>query len=241
MNDNLNNGISIRNKGKSVFLNNKVLKILFFVLIGFILTLFIFYSAISLWDKKNSFSVMVSSYGLNINDGNNNPKNGCIMLSTDANFTSPSTHINCESINGLNNISILDIPYNICDIDGEHNGEDYIALTFYLKNVGAECVISDKIIINNCYRDVDEAIRVLVYRNNDFNQYAKLNKNGECEYNTIAFYSDNYVCYNENIVTMNEVVKYTIVIWLEGDDPDCTDDLFGGHIDLSMEFNVIDN
>jgi len=31
-----------------------------------------------------------------------------------------------------------------------------------------------------------------------------------------------------------EVHKYTVVVWLEGDDPDCTDDLIGGHV--GMEF-----
>lgn len=30
--------------------------------------------------------------------------------------------------------------------------------------------------------------------------------------------------------------KYTVVIWLEGDDPDCTNDLIGGHV--GMEFNI---
>ena len=31
-----------------------------------------------------------------------------------------------------------------------------------------------------------------------------------------------------------DVHKYTVVIWLEGDDPDCTDELIGGHV--GMEF-----
>ena len=30
--------------------------------------------------------------------------------------------------------------------------------------------------------------------------------------------------------------KFTVVLWLEGDDPHCTDDLIGGH--LGMEFNL---
>lgn len=36
-------------------------------------------------------------------------------------------------------------------------------------------------------------------------------------------------------VQPGEVHKYTVVLWLEGDDPDCTDELIGGH--LGMEFN----
>ena len=34
--------------------------------------------------------------------------------------------------------------------------------------------------------------------------------------------------------------KYTVVIWLEGDDPDCTDELIGGHLGLEMGFRLID-
>ncbi len=37
-----------------------------------------------------------------------------------------------------------------------------------------------------------------------------------------------------------EAHKYTVVIWLEGDDPDCTDDLIGGHAGMDMNFTLID-
>ncbi len=36
-----------------------------------------------------------------------------------------------------------------------------------------------------------------------------------------------------------EVHKYTVVIWLEGDDPDCTNDLIGGSLGLEMRFRLI--
>lgn len=37
-----------------------------------------------------------------------------------------------------------------------------------------------------------------------------------------------------------EVHKYTVVIWLEGDDPDCTDDLIGGNMGLEIAMQMID-
>ena len=37
-----------------------------------------------------------------------------------------------------------------------------------------------------------------------------------------------------------EVHKYTVVIWLEGDDPDCTDDLIGGHVGMDFLFQMTD-
>ncbi len=41
-------------------------------------------------------------------------------------------------------------------------------------------------------------------------------------------------------VAQDEVHKYTVVIWLEGDDPDCTDDIIGGHIGMQMDFELLD-
>jgi len=34
-----------------------------------------------------------------------------------------------------------------------------------------------------------------------------------------------------------EVKKYTAVIWLEGDDPDCTNDILGGHVGFNIQFD----
>ena len=33
-----------------------------------------------------------------------------------------------------------------------------------------------------------------------------------------------------------EVAKFTVVIWIEGDDADCLDDYIGGEITISMDF-----
>ena len=37
-----------------------------------------------------------------------------------------------------------------------------------------------------------------------------------------------------------EIDKFTIVIWLEGNDPECTDEIRGGKIKFSMNFSVND-
>lgn len=36
-----------------------------------------------------------------------------------------------------------------------------------------------------------------------------------------------------------EVRKYTVVIWLEGDDPDCTNELIGGHVGAEVQFELL--
>ena len=41
-------------------------------------------------------------------------------------------------------------------------------------------------------------------------------------------------------MNIGSVDKYTIVIWIEGDDPECTDDLLGGVIKMSMTIEVLE-
>ena len=41
-------------------------------------------------------------------------------------------------------------------------------------------------------------------------------------------------------VEPGEVHKYTVVLWLEGDDPDCTDDIIGGHLGLEFNFELVE-
>ena len=56
----------------------------------------------------------------------------------------------------------------------------------------------------------------------------------------IPFESDSVVCSGtqENVAPM-EVHKYTVVLWLEGDDPDCTDALIGGHLGLDLGLRLV--
>ena len=56
----------------------------------------------------------------------------------------------------------------------------------------------------------------------------------------VKFLSDTVVAEGRQMqVAPGDVHKYTIVIWLEGDDPDCTDDLIGGHLGMEFQFSMI--
>ena len=43
----------------------------------------------------------------------------------------------------------------------------------------------------------------------------------------------------QEIVKPADMHKYTIVLWIEGDDEDCTNDLIGGHFGLEMNFKLL--
>ncbi|MBR7098423.1 MAG: hypothetical protein IKC59_03325 [Clostridia bacterium] len=57
----------------------------------------------------------------------------------------------------------------------------------------------------------------------------------------IPFESESVVTTGTQIdVVPGEMHKYTVVIWREGDDPDCTNDLIGGHFGLEMNFKLLE-
>lgn len=56
----------------------------------------------------------------------------------------------------------------------------------------------------------------------------------------ISFETDELVARGQQLsVAPGDTHKYTVVIWLEGDDPDCTDDLIGGHSGLDFNFRLL--
>ena len=58
---------------------------------------------------------------------------------------------------------------------------------------------------------------------------------------TKPFESETVIASGERThVVPDEVHKYTIVVWLEGDDPDCTSDVIGGHLGLEMYMVMVD-
>lgn len=138
----------------------------------------------------------------------------------------------------IDNISINWLPKDINEYQGgPHNGDNYIAYTFYVENQGNATVnYWYSIFIDDVIKDVDKAVRVMVYQNGERKIYAKAASNGEAEKDTIPFYSDEYVAIeSRKDFHEGEIDKYTIVIYLEGDDPDCIDALIGGQMKMHME------
>ena len=93
--------------------------------------------------------------------------------------------------------------------------------------------------------------RPLAYDKNDLffldllpeEQYAKVEGERDYGYRLIpATFESDTVITSQVVEDMeqDEVDKYTVVLWLEGDDPDCTNALIGAHIGMQMDFELID-
>lgn len=139
----------------------------------------------------------------------------------------------------MDNISIKWLPENIDnEAEGSHNGQNYLAYTFYLENKGSETInYWYEIPIDDVIKNVDEAIRIMIYRNGERTVYAKSNATtGEAEPGTEKFYSTSEVAVEgRKDFKPGDVDKFTIVIFLEGDDPECKDNLIGGEMKMHME------
>lgn len=144
-----------------------------------------------------------------------------------------------EELEFVDNISIDWLPSNINEEgEGTHNGDNYIAYTFYIENKGAEVInYWYSIKIDDVVKNVDRAIRVMLYRNDEKVVYAKANEyTGNAETGTEKFLSaDTIVEKQRTEFKSGDIDKFTIVIWIEGDDPDCVDALIGGMMKMHMD------
>ena len=121
---------------------------------------------------------------------------------------------------------------------GSLNGENYFAYSFYIENKGSNVVnYWYEVVIDDVIKNADEAIRVMIYRNDDMKLYAKVNsKTGEPEEGTTPFFSEKEVAVEQRSAFQpGDVDKMTIVVFVEGDDPDCLDNIIGGEMKMHMD------
>ena len=163
-----------------------------------------------------------------------------ITLYESLNNKSKTNKLYASDIDFMDNISVNWLPENI-DTESEggaHNGENYIAYTFYIANEGKEVLnYWQEIYIDDVIKGVDEAVRIIIYQNGERTIYAKKNSlTKQKESGTEPFYSETLpVLKGRKDFKPGDIDKYTIVIFIEGDDPDCVNELLGGEIKMHMD------
>ena len=87
-------------------------------------------------------------------------------------------------------------------------------------------------------KGVEKAARVRVYRNGEPTTYAAATADGSPEPNTEPFASKDVVTtISHKNFRVGDVDKYTVVIWLDGDDPECVDKIIGGAVEFGFDFD----
>lgn len=182
-----------------------------------------------------------------------------LALSETEDFADPKSRLSAGGIKDITHATYINIPDDIENGDGLKNdikSKRYFAYSFYLKNLSGSLVdYETEIVIRETTKGADSALRVLVIRDGGRSIYAKPKEAPEPadqigqpadqgtqiekDYTTIPFASAITIM-QERVagIVMNAVHKYTIVMWIEGWDPQCTDDIIGATLRMEMVFRA---
>lgn len=152
--------------------------------------------------------------------------------------------------------------YTTIEKDGksESLSGNIVGYTFYLTNTGTEiCNLDVDLKITSATRNVDKAIRFWVFTTYDENTpdtkgvLYKSHDETEPYYTMESAYKEQGLVkefVNEDLIFSNSIkdfkpetkIKFSIIMWLEGEDPDCIDDgdnkISGGSIKIGMSFSA---
>ena len=204
-----------------------------FIKLALILLLFlliIIYLVLKVLFNDGSFIVSL--------DNNDMLYSGLSMFET-LNDPTPKRKLRADEVQFLDNISIKWLPDDITEHEGSHNGKNYIAYSFYIQNQG-DTVFNYwyKIVMDDVILNADEALRIMIYVNDQKTVYAKGNSiDGKAEPGTKKFRDDldgTIILEHRQNMQKGDLDKITVVVWIEGDDPECTNALIGGHARLHM-------
>lgn len=220
---------SFKNRAFKVITRNKW-NILLFTLLCIIVILFFSSAVIA---NKGSFTVSLPREQY-INLG--------LVISSSRDMSHPAAELLAPPVPDMWNISEADLPKDIDEIDGIHNGLNYLAVTTYIQNTGdRDLDYTSNLTLTEVYKHIDEAIRIKIYLNGVPVTYAKPNSfSGAPEPNTIPFIGTVDIVRTElRPIVPGQIDKYTIVAWVEGNDPDCINELMGGYIKMHMTFDAV--
>lgn len=190
-----------------------------------------------------------------------------IVISKDPEFKTQGSRVMANPLDNVDAVTYSDfsglIPKMVAtpgDFKDPY-GYTYLAFTFYLKNVGSEVFdVSMTLDVVEDILNVSDAVRILLIETNNQNGAQSMylyQKEDDPTFdysiyvpdyidedspllNTIKFESETQVC-NQIIRAFrpNDVKQYTLLIWLEGWDPDCDNRISQGKIKMQMMFSII--
>ncbi|MBR6917759.1 MAG: hypothetical protein IKN38_06200 [Clostridia bacterium] len=200
-----------------------------------LLALLIAYVLSVLYMKFGAFTVMVNKF---------DHLDYALSLSESPTFSGATSRLNANIYEEITNIDGRNLPDFLDNIDGEHNGENYIAYTFYCKNVGrATFAYTYDMYIANMTLECEKAARIRLYVDGEYTDYAYPRTDGGsgAEPGTTAFQSRTTVVKNKiDNFAPGDMTKFTVVIWLEGNDPECVDRILGGQMKVDMMMDVVE-
>lgn len=181
---------------------------------------------------------------------------GGLVLSKTKDFSTSSPRLVGDSVSNVHPISVLDIYSDkVLQNDGSYipRSKNYMGFTFYLKNEGNISINVDvSMSITKATNYVDRATWIWLFEDEDdkdgtiYRKKDTIDHEYPTEYNSYNYkdYIDDELIMRSTIVYFKpqEIKKYSIIIWLEGEDPDCVDtgdySVKSGKIRFTMRFDI---
>ena len=174
--------------------------------------------------------------------------NRSIRITIDPERKDLETRLMSEPIEGARDITFSWIKLDeIIETYGNYVDEDhdYVAYTFYVVNDGMETVdLRYYVRITDIYKNLDDGIRVIIVDEGVTTLYMKPDQTNDTYYPDSMppakhFLSSRLVMRQQiNNFKPGDYRKISVVIYLEGFDPDTTDALLGGMIKMEMVFSL---
>jgi len=230
---------SVKTNSKKVNKREALIRILTIILIILLLFLFGLF-ACTTYIQNGNFTVTTGSDSFNAGLG----------LSETPDFSNPQRILAGGKFEDMKEGTFPLIPNDIDQYNGTKkfvtdDGMYYYTYSFYVKNTGTDDAgYSAKLRMDSVTQGADEALRVMVVRNGEGTVYAKPQLGTS---NVLEEFADKNFVSNRLVATVTSdefkagtVDKITVVIWFEGEDPECVDDILEGEVKLSMDINIVE-
>jgi hypothetical protein len=178
-----------------------------------------------------------------------------VYISTDEEFKSYSPRLICDSFTNAQQITYTIINTNyVRKANGIYkgNGNTYVGYTYYVKNMGRETAnLNFRMNIAQAEKNAEDVLWVWYFEGNDDSSGRMFQKKDDLN-NLPANWEGYHSSYREREYFINdttvfdgrfdlksqEVKKFSLIIWLEGDDPDVNDQIVGGKINFNVEYHL---
>lgn len=216
------------------------------ITIGLLITLFLII-AISV---ATYYGQNVGNFVIGVDDGSAK----LIELSETKDFTSPSSRLFADSKKNMIDATYSDIIRDnklekILNSDGNYDKEAnyYIAYSFYLRNNGKQTVdLNAKMNITDSKKDLYKTTRIMFFTGNNqdgiFAYTDDTIRDTQKDYPECIEYVSNEIVFSldiRNIKNSDDPLKFTIIMWIEGWDPDNEGkNIVGGNVKYDLTFSI---
>ena len=185
-----------------------------------------------------------------------------IAISDSSSFETMNRWLTADPVEDVRDTTLQHIDlFEIINAEGAYKEtrSNYLAYTFFLRNVGSETTPVDyEVVITNQSKNIAEAIRVMIIVDGQVAYDEQGIRYIECESKTMyqapdkhdimykdylqdftLFKTTDIIC-SERIfdIRPEQTKKISVVMWLEGEDPECIETLASAKIKITMNLSI---